>query len=129
MSEEEKKEETTELDAVIPRVYEIFIGGKTRRVKYNYRAWAKIEERYGSIQEAMRPFREKPMSMLPELLFFGIVAEHGEDISPEQVEEWIDEFALPELTGVLNVVRSAISGSMVKEEKKEKEIDPPPPAE
>lgn len=126
MSEEEKKEETSELDAVIPRVYEIFIGGKTRRVKYNYRAWARIEETYGSVQEAMKPFRETPMKMLPELLFFGIVQEEGDVITPKMVEDWIDDFDLPTLTGILNTVRSAISGSMVKPEKKEKEIDPPP---
>lgn len=121
--------EENELETVVPRVYEIFIGGKTRRVKYNYRAWARIEEAYGSIQEALKPFRDKPLSVLPELLFYGIVQDPEEKITPETVADWIDEYSLPELTGILNVVKAAINGSMIKGEKKEEKEIVPPPAE
>lgn len=116
----------SELDDVKERIYTVPLGGKERQIRFNWRAWARLEEKYGSITDALKPLREKPMHALPELLVVGIVREPGEAITPEMVEEWFDAYGLPQLTAILNTVRAAIQNSMPDQKGETKD---PPPAE
>lgn len=123
---EEEKKGIEELADIQDKDFRVFIGGKMRKVKYSYRAWSRMEEKYGTITEALRPFKDKPMHALPEIVSFGIVPEGDEKVTKELVEEWFDDLALPQLTQILNTVRSAIQYASPQEQKGDKTSDPPP---
>ncbi len=71
---------------------QIHLGGKTREIKYKYRTIKRIEREAGGKSLFFLLRREHLGFDSTCLLLWGGLLHEDEKITPEQVDEWLDEY-------------------------------------
>jgi hypothetical protein len=95
------------------KVTTLYIGGKERHLKFDLNAYAELEERFGSMDGAMKALSTGSMKSLRTILWAGLIHEEavidentGEpikyNITPYQVGSWVSAENLPIITNKLN---------------------------
>lgn len=107
-----------ELEIVRDRTATIKLGGKDLKIKYGFSAWALIEERYGSVQGVFDELKNKPFMNLPFFIYCGLVDK--KDLNESDVIEWLDDYGLTDLKGILDDVRSAMVSALPQDDGKKK---------
>jgi hypothetical protein len=98
------------LDSLRPDKTQIEIGGKIRTIKFDMNAFAELEKKYGSVEEAMNRLQSGKISDLRVVLWAGLIHEEvvldeetGEplryNIAPYTVGSWIESPAELEQMG------------------------------
>lgn len=125
--------ENEELNKVKKSDCKLMIGGKERLIRFGFSAWAKLEEKYGSIQNIERlekEMEEKPMTHLIELCWIGlqdkeVYNEEGKRTGKQlNKDTLLDEYTVADVQSISEIVMGALYGSLpVSTEKREKEDD------
>jgi len=108
-----------EVDKIAPHEYVINLGGKDRKIKYSFRAWQALEEKYDGFLKVREAMTDRPFKELPYILLIGIVKEPSEDITEDMVSNWLDDLdGMNDIVEVLSVVKDAMSQSLPKSDGK-----------
>lgn len=89
------------------------LGSKERSLKFDLNAFAELEKRFGSVDDAMKELEKGSMQAIRMILWAGLIHEEavvdedtGEpikyNITPYQVGSWITPFMLKDLTEKLS---------------------------
>lgn len=110
-----KKEEKNELEGVMPKKFYLTIGGKEREVKFGNLALAKVEQKYGSLQNfdnLTKDLTEKPMQTIPWLL--SICLKDKEGLNFDDVDSFLESMDDENISvkTVMDVINPAMSSSM-----------------
>lgn len=108
-----------ELDKIEPTKCYISINGEKREVKFTFSAWAKLEKKYGSINNIGQievDLQERPFEVLPELIYIGLVDKSG--IDEDKLETILDDYDMNNITEIADVLNIALSGSLPVDNKK-----------
>lgn len=97
----------------------LMLGEKERTLKYDLNSFAELEERYGSVEEAMQVLQKGTIKGIRTLLWCGLVHE-DEQLTEKQVGAMIDIGDLAELTEKLTV---AMTGALPTPPKEEVQLD------
>ncbi|MCQ2589296.1 MAG: hypothetical protein MJ179_02625 [Treponema sp.] len=117
--------ENKELEKVTESRNALVIGGKERIIRFGFSAWAKLEEKYGSIQnieKLEKEMEEKPMTELRELAWIGLTDKEVYNSEGKRTgkqldkETFLDEFSLADIEQVTSVVMGALYGALPKTE-------------
>lgn len=101
-----------QLSDVREKVVTLELGGKERTLKFDLNAFAELEERFGSVEEAMRALQQGGMKAIRTILWVGLIHEEvildektgepiGYNITPYQVGGWIAPRQLPQVSDKL----------------------------
>lgn len=110
-----------DLDVLKQDKYLLKIGGKEREIKFTFSAWAKLEEKYGSIQNIEKlgeEMEEKPMTYLIDLAWIGlqdkeIYNEEGKRTGKQlNKETLLDEYTMADVDVITKSVMGALYGSL-----------------
>ena len=94
------------------------IGGRDRKIKFGFSAWAKLEEKYNGIKnlgQMEKDMREKPFQTIPFLIWIGLQDKEG--LTEETV---LDDFGMQDVEKISEVLASALYGSLPKAEEEKK---------
>ena len=94
------------------------IGGRDRKIKFGFSAWAKLEEKYNGIKnlgQIEKDMREKPFQTIPFLIWIGLQDKEG--LTEETV---LDDFGMQDVEKISEVLASALYGSLPKAEEEKK---------
>lgn len=111
---EEKK--STELSTVKPEKITVKINGEDREIKFNFRAWAVLQEEYGGLNNFDRlktDMQTKPFTTLPHLIWIALVDKDGLD-----EDHILDDYGLGDVEGLSNILERAMSSSLPDQNKK-----------
>lgn len=108
----------SELEKVKSSDVTLKIGGRDRKIKFGFSAWAKIEEEYngiGNIAQLEKDVEEKPFKYIPHLIYLGLQDKEG--VTEETV---LDDYSMGDIKDICEVLYKALYGSLpkVKAEKK-----------
>ena len=84
--------------------------GKEREIKFSFSAWAKIEQKFGSLKNVDKLFDDldtMPYSTIQSLLWFGIV-----DKSGLEEETYLDEYTVKDIPYIQERFFKAFFGSL-----------------
>ena len=101
-----------ELENITEKKATLFIGGKERELSFRFSAWQKIEDKFGDIQTVFNKVKQKPFTVLPDLIYIGIVDKTG--IKEADVVNYLDQYGLGDLKGILTKVQGAMMESQPK---------------
>lgn len=106
------------LDNIKEKRVPINLGGKEYLVKFGFEAFALLEEKFGTLELAMKKFEEGKMTTLCTLLWAGLQdgLEDGEVLTEKQVSRMLE---LDSLGGVVEVLTRAINAALPEEAPKE----------
>ena len=128
---DEKMEETKELEKVKPEKATLFIHGKEREIRFNFSTWAKLEKEFGglkNIDKLEKDIEEKPFSIIPHLMFIGLVDkssfkdEEGNEVQITE-ENILDDYGLGDMKKITSVFRKALYGSLPIDDGKKVEME------
>lgn len=108
--------EQSELEKVRPTEATLEIGGRERKIKFGFSAWAKLEDEYGSLQnfgKIEEDIREKPFHVVPHLIWLGLSDREG--VTEETV---LDDYGMGDMDMIVEVLNRALYGSLPAPEKK-----------
>lgn len=105
-----------ELETVVDNGKCIELGGKKRELKFAFRAFRMIEERYGSVQDMGKAVSEKPMTNLPYVIFSALV-DKTDVLDEDTVVGWLDDIKPEDLSPLFERVTSIITSSMPQTDK------------
>lgn len=108
----------SELEKVKPTDVSIKLGGRERKIKYGFSAWAKLEEKYGGIKnlgQMEKDMQEKPFQTIPFLIWIGLQDKDG--LTEETV---LDDYTIQDVTEIADILASALYGSLPKGEEEKK---------
>lgn len=108
----------SELTLVKPTEASLVIGGRERKIKFGFSAWAKLEEKYGgfkNIGQMEKDMQEKPFQTIPFLIWIGLQDKEG--LKEETV---LDEFGMEDMGKVSEVLGRALYGSLPEETEEKK---------
>ena len=101
------------LDDVKSHDVALEVAGKPCRLKFGYSTWAKLEERYGSINVAMEVLKGSPIKALPAIIACAARVDAGQSVPTEQeVLDWLDDMQLPEMMDYLNMLRTSMFAAL-----------------
>jgi hypothetical protein len=104
----------------------IEVAGKPCRLKFGYSTWAKLEERYGSINVAMEVLKGSPIKALPAIIACAARVEAGQEVPTEQeVLDWLDDMQLPEMMDYLTLLRTSMFAALPQVTEAEKKGSTP----
>lgn len=108
----------SELEKVKSSDVTLKLGGRERKIKYGFSAWAKLEEKYGGIKNLNlmeKDMQEKPFQTIPFLIWIGLQDKEG--LTEETV---LDEYSMQDVEKISGVLASALYGSLPKAEEEKK---------
>lgn len=120
--------ENKELEKVTQSNNVLVIGGKERIIRFGFSAWAKLEEKYGSIQNIEKletEMEKKPITELRELAWIGlqdkeVYNEQGKRTGKQlDKETFLDEYSMADIQKVTEIVMGALYGALPKNEKED----------
>lgn len=107
--------EENQLEGVMPSEFFLTIGGKKRQVKFGNLALAKVEQKYGSVQDfdkLTEDITKRPMQTIPWLLSISLRDKEGLDFSNQDaILEAMDDANLS-VKEVMEVVTKSMNSSM-----------------
>lgn len=92
------------------------IAGKERKIKFGFSAWAKIEQKYGGLQNLgniQKDIQEKPFETIPELIYLALSDKDGVD-----KDTMLDDYGLADMEMIAGKLTAAMYGSLPQEKKK-----------
>lgn len=119
----------------------MFLGGKERTIQFDMNAFAELENKFGSVQAAMKELQQGRMNDIRLILWTGLIHEEaiidedtgeatGYNITPYQVGSWIkNPKMLTEASNKLNEAMGFSTSDLeempddVKEQLKEQGVD------
>lgn len=105
----------SEIEKITPCEYTVNLGGKDRKIKYSFKAWQALEEKYDGFLKVREAMTDRPFKELPYILLIGIVKEQGENITETIVSDWLDDLGgMNDIVEILTVVKDAMSQSLPK---------------
>ena len=119
-----------EIENVKPEKVTLKLYGKEREIKFTFSAWAKLEKEFGGlkhIDKLQKQIEEEPFSVIPHLLFIGLVDKSPFERDGELVEiteeNVLDEYGLNDIQMITEVFQRALYGSLPqgKEDSKKSE--------
>jgi hypothetical protein len=91
------------------------------------KAWRKIKEEYGGMDVIFSDVKNSPFDFitdkLPNLILIGLVKKEGEEITVEDVEDWLDVYGMNDLK---NKIVPALMNSILESIPEESKIKNPP---
>ena len=105
----------SELSDVKNEKVTLMIHGKEREIKFNFSAWAKLENEYGglkNITKLQKEVEERPFNVIPHLLYIGRVDKEG--VTEENI---LDDYGLGDLDVVTDAFNRAFNGALPTEKK------------
>ena len=114
-----------ELEKIKKTENKLVIDGVERTIRFGFSAWAKLEEKYGSIQNIEKlEMEEKPMSELRELAWIGLtdkaIYKDGKNTGKQlDKETFLDEYDMGSVKLVTRIVMGALYGSLPKNDENE----------
>jgi hypothetical protein len=122
MSDEKK-----EMAIVDPANTTIRLNGEDRVLHIGMKAWRKIKEEYGGMDVIFSDVKNSPFDFitdkLPNLILIGLVKKEGEEITVEDVEDWLDVYGMNDLK---NKIVPALMNSILESIPEESKIKNPP---
>lgn len=106
------------LDNIKERKVPITLNGKEMHVKFGFEAFALLEDKFGTLEQAMSKLGDGKMSTLCTLLWAGLQdgLEEGEILTEKQVAKMLE---LDSLGTVMEVVTKAVNMALPQESPKE----------
>ena len=107
---------STELSKVKPEKITVTINGEDREIKFNFRAWAVLQEEYGGLNNFDRlktDMQTKPFTTLPHLIWIALVDKEGLD-----EDHILDDYGLGDVENLSNIIERAMSASLPDQNKK-----------
>lgn len=102
------------------------LGGRVYTLRYDLNAFAELEDKYGSVEEAMKKLETGSLKAVRTLIWAGLIHEH-EELTEKEVGAQITPGALEELSEALNAAMTeAMPDSKKAPEGNEKKIQPVP---
>lgn len=111
---EEKK--STELSKVEPEKIFVKIDGQDREIKFNFRAWAVLQEEYDGLNnfdKLQSDMEKKPFTTLPHLIWIALVDKEG--LNEEHI---LDDYGLGDVEELSKKIEYAMSYSLPESKKK-----------
>lgn len=108
----------SELEKVKTTEASLKLGGRERKIKYGFSAWAKLEEKYGGVKnlgQMEKDMQEKPFQTIPFLIWIGLQDKEG--LTEETV---LDDYSMQDVDKISEVLASALYGSLPKAEEEKK---------
>ena len=108
----------SELAKVKPTEAVLKLGGKDRKIKYGFSAWAKLEEKYGGIKNIAqldKDVQERPFQTIPYLIWIG-----QQDKEGLNEETLLDDYSMADMEQLSSVLYTALYGSLPKDEAEKK---------
>ena len=108
----------SELEKVKSSDVTLRIGGRDRKIKFGFSAWAKLEEKYDGIKnlgKMEKDMQEKPFQTIPFLIWIGLQDKEG--LTEETV---LDEYSMKDIEAVSETLAKALYGSLPKAEEEKK---------
>lgn len=108
----------SELAKVKPTEAVLKLGGKDRKIKYGFSAWAKLEEKYGGIKniaQLEKDVQERPFQTIPYLIWIGLQDKEGLN-----EETLLDDYTMADMEELSSVLYTALYGSLPKDEAEKK---------
>lgn len=105
-----------ELEKIKPTETKLMIQGKEREIKFTFSSWAKLEEKYGGVQNFNKiedDLNNHPFKSIPELLYIGLTDKEG-----VTVENILDGYDLSNIEEIVTVLSKALYGSLPSDNKK-----------
>ena len=105
-----------ELEKVKGKKHTLKINGKEREIRFNFSAWATLEEEYGGIKNLgnlQKEIEDRPFKTLPHLIYIGLVDKEGVD-----EKTVLDDYGIGDIEYIGKVVEDALEDSLPEEEKK-----------
>lgn len=108
------EEQNLDFEKVAPSEFYIDLAGKKRQIKFGNLALAKVEKKYGSIEnfdELQEDIETKPMETIPWLIGICLKDKEGLNVdNPEEILEAMDDSDL-NIKDVMNVIAAAMQNS------------------
>lgn len=108
----------SELEKVETTDVSLKIGGRERKIKYGFSAWAKLEKKYGGVKNLSKmeeDMKTAPFETIPFLIWIGLQDKEG-----LQEENFLDEFGMADIEMVSEKLAQALYGSLPKEAEEKK---------
>lgn len=108
----------SELEKVKSSDVTLKLGGRDRKIKFGFSAWAKLEEKYDGIKnlgQMEKDMQEKPFQTIPFLIWIGLQDKEG--LTEETV---LDEYSMKDIEAVSETLAKALYGSLPKVEEEKK---------
>lgn len=108
----------SELEKVKSSDVTLKIGGRERKIKFGFSAWAELEKKYDGIKnlgQMEKDMQEKPFQTIPFLIWIGLQDKEG--LTEETV---LDDFGMQDVEKISEVLASALYGSLPKAEEEKK---------
>jgi hypothetical protein len=105
-----------ELEKVKDKKNTLKINGKEREIRFNFSAWATLEEEYGGLKNLgnlQKEIEDRPFKTLPHLIYIGLVDKEGVD-----EKTVLDDYGIGDIEYIGKVVEDALENSLPTEEKK-----------
>ena len=94
---------------------EITLNGKKRNIKFGLKAWKTLEDKYGTITEAMKllakDMENKPFSTVPYLLYL-ILRDKTEEETEDKILDYLDDYGMDELLPLINAITTEMTSSL-----------------
>lgn len=108
------EEQNLDFEKVAPSEFYIDLAGKKRQIKFGNLALAKVEKKYGSIEnfdKLQEDIETKPMETIPWLIGICLKDKEGLNVdNPEEILEAMDDSDL-NIKDVMNVITAAMQNS------------------
>ena len=119
-----------ELEKVQPEKVTIKIYGKEREIKFGFSAWAKLEKEFGGLKhldKLQKQIEEEPFSVIPHLLFIGLLDKSPFERNGEMVEiteeNILDEYGLNDMQMITEIFQKALYGSLPQDKEDSKKSE------
>lgn len=108
----------SELEKVKSNDVTLKLGGRERKIKFGFSAWAKLEEKYGGIKNLSKmeqDLQERPFATIPYLVWIGLSDKEG--LTEETV---LDDYSMQDIVSLSETLATALYGSLPKDEEEKK---------
>jgi hypothetical protein len=111
-----EEKNSTELSKVEPKKIFVKINGQDREIKFNFRAWAVLQEEYDGLNnfdKLQSDMEKKPFTTLPHLIWIALVDKEG--LNEEHI---LDDYGLGDVEELSKKIEYAMSYSLPESKKK-----------
>lgn len=105
-----------DLEKIKPTDVTLKIKGKERQIKFNFSAWAKLEEKYGGVSNFSKideDLKNTPFKTIPELLYIGLIDKEG--VTQDNI---LEDYDFSDLEDVVQKLTTALYNSLPQNKKK-----------
>lgn len=122
MEEKNSTENQTELEKIKPAHCTLTLGGRKRELRFNFSAWAVLQEEYGGLNHFDKleaDMTSKPFTTLPHLIWIALSDREG--LTEDHV---LDEYGLGDVNMLTEILQTAMQSSLPDGDKKKSKRKP-----